>query len=328
MAWIELHQGVWTHPKTFELAGELDIKEIYAAAHLIHLWTWAVDNADDGDLSRFPALVIAKASGWEDDPDLFVGALIKCRWLDQNGDRLKIHNWYDYAGKLIETRKADAERKRTARKPGQPKDIQRTSSGHPADGERSPTVTNTVTKTLTNDLRSAAATTIDPTVAARSLAAVEAAAAAEDEIAIPNDTGVGHTALNRIEGCFAQITGRLIPSPLDMQQMRESLVLCRGDAEFVAQVMGAVSNAYKPRFSGDKIRTFSYFLPAIQEAAALRNARAAPMRSGTSERPAPAPMTGEEQARLAALTDEILAALPPELLAEVDQVGKGGERNE
>ena len=133
MAWIELHQSVWTHKKTIMLAALLDIDEIYAAAHMSKLWTWALDNAQDGDLSGLPARVIAFGAGWKGDADEFVRAAIKAGWLDETDEGLVIHDWYDYAGRLIEKREANRERMRKARakkKDERATNVQRTNDEH------------------------------------------------------------------------------------------------------------------------------------------------------------------------------------------------------
>src|SRR5437764_219805 len=115
MAWIELHQAVWTHRKTLLLADALGLKAAYAASHVIHLWTWALDNAPHGDLSSLTARVIAVGGDWDDEPAVFVEALVVSGWVDRNGDQLCIHDWEDYAGRLIRQREANAERMRQAR---------------------------------------------------------------------------------------------------------------------------------------------------------------------------------------------------------------------
>jgi hypothetical protein len=113
VAWIELHQAVWTHRKTFELAGILNLDETYAAAHVIRLWTWALDNAPDGVLSTCSARAIAYGAGWRgSDAETFVEALVHVGWLDEN---LTIHDWDKYAGRLIDRRAANAERMRSVR---------------------------------------------------------------------------------------------------------------------------------------------------------------------------------------------------------------------
>lgn len=131
MAWIELHQAVWTHRKTLRLAAELDIDETYAAAHVIRLWTWGLDNAQDGDLTGLPEKMIAFGAGWHKAPSKLVAALVTAGWLDQTPMSLRIHDWDVYVGRLIEYRRHDAERKRNGR---------RTSSGA-SDGQSNGTST-------------------------------------------------------------------------------------------------------------------------------------------------------------------------------------------
>lgn len=115
VAWIELHQSVWTHRKTMVLAAELGIPDIYAAAHMAHLWCWAVDNAPTGELTGLPAHVIAKGAGWQGDPEAFLEATIAAGYIDRDGDRLFLHDWEDYAGRLIDLRRKDRDRKRELR---------------------------------------------------------------------------------------------------------------------------------------------------------------------------------------------------------------------
>ena len=76
------------------------------------LWTWALNNAPDGDLSRFPKQAIARECYWNKSADTLLNALIACGWVD---DELHIHDWNDYAGRLIDRREQNAERKRKSR---------------------------------------------------------------------------------------------------------------------------------------------------------------------------------------------------------------------
>ena len=147
MAWIESHQSLMSHHKTRKAARLLGVKPVHLIGHLHALWWWALDYADDGDVTRFDAEDIADAAQWEDDAGELVEALTACGpgdapgFLERTDDgRLVIHDWWDYAGKLVERRRADAERKRSSR---HPESVQRTSSGHPADGAQSPYVTVT-----------------------------------------------------------------------------------------------------------------------------------------------------------------------------------------
>jgi hypothetical protein len=114
MAWIEVHQSLRDHRKTIDLAERLGVSEACAVGHLLFIWLWALDNANDGLLTTSPQ-VIAKIAAFCGDANAFQSALIESGYVDQVGDSLVIHDWDDYAGKLIAKRKSDAERKRKER---------------------------------------------------------------------------------------------------------------------------------------------------------------------------------------------------------------------
>ncbi len=124
MAWIESHQELRDHPKTWRLAATLGVSRAAALGHLHMLWWWALAYADHGNLGKFSNPEIAAGAGWDGDPDDFVDAIGDCGWLDEG---LLLHDWYDYAGKLVERREKDRERKRDSR---------RTSAGRRKDGVR------------------------------------------------------------------------------------------------------------------------------------------------------------------------------------------------
>ncbi|GAT35605.1 hypothetical protein TSACC_3676 [Terrimicrobium sacchariphilum] len=136
MAWIESHQQLARHPKTLRLAGRLKINKAQAIGHLHLLWWWTLDYAPDGDLSAYTSYEIGAAAEWSGDADGFLNALQEVGWLDG----MNVHDWADYAGKLIEERARDKERKRAARQrdrretsEGFPQDVRRTSTGQPQD---------------------------------------------------------------------------------------------------------------------------------------------------------------------------------------------------
>ena len=136
--WIKLYNNIWEHKKTYILAGLLKIQEIYAAAHLIKLWTWAIDNAQDGDLTGIPVNSIAKSAGWTGKSGVFVDALIGAGWLDQSNENIHIHDWEEYSESLVRRRQYDVDRKRTEREKKRdvhknsverPQNVRRTSAG-------------------------------------------------------------------------------------------------------------------------------------------------------------------------------------------------------
>lgn len=121
MAWIESHQTLLTHRKTGRLARALDISKITAIGHLHAFWWWCLDNAPDGNLTDIDAADIADGACWEGDPDAFLAALIHAGFVDSPAATPpQVHEWMDYAGKLIEQRKAHAERMRNARRAPKP----------------------------------------------------------------------------------------------------------------------------------------------------------------------------------------------------------------
>lgn len=108
MAWIESHQSLRDHPKKDRLAELLfsgsvpnDVADFAAAGLLHYLWYWALDYAQDGDLSKFTDRQIAKGCRWNGDAMLLTTALIEAGFVD--ADRA-IHGWDEYAGRLIARR--------------------------------------------------------------------------------------------------------------------------------------------------------------------------------------------------------------------------------
>ncbi len=121
MAWIESHQELARHPKAKKLARLLCICVPQAVGHLHFLWWWALDYAQDGSLAQYDVEDIAEAAGWEGDAQEFVDALVNCGpgdsvgFIEKHETGLLIHDWYDYAGRLIGQRQHAAEQKRRHR---------------------------------------------------------------------------------------------------------------------------------------------------------------------------------------------------------------------
>lgn len=121
--WIEFHQTLRHHPKTRRLSTRLKVSKAATLGHLGLLWLWCLDFAQDGDLSGYEDQEIADAAEWEGDAVSFVEALINCNpragrpgFLDRTADgRLLVNDWDDYAGKLIDRRRQNAEKQRAYR---------------------------------------------------------------------------------------------------------------------------------------------------------------------------------------------------------------------
>lgn len=115
MTWIESHQELGAHPKTRKLARILGLSRPAVVGHLQFLWWWAVDYAEDGDITRFDPLDIALGAEWEGEAQTFLDALVSAGFVDSDAQGVRIHDWHDYAGKLIERRRANAQRMRESR---------------------------------------------------------------------------------------------------------------------------------------------------------------------------------------------------------------------
>ena len=115
MAWIESHQTLRNHPKLKKAARKLDTERAAMIGMLHCLWWWALDYADDGCLDGYDEYDIADAADWQGDAEQFVNVLLETGFIESVDGDLHIHDWYDYAGKLIERRERNAERMRDAR---------------------------------------------------------------------------------------------------------------------------------------------------------------------------------------------------------------------
>jgi hypothetical protein len=116
MAWIESHQELRDHPKTKKAARLLGIHVAQVLGHLHCLWWWCLDHAQDGNLTGYDTEEIADAAAWDGEGDL-IDAFLTCGksgkpgFLERTDDgRLLVHDWYEYAGKLMEKRKENVKR--------------------------------------------------------------------------------------------------------------------------------------------------------------------------------------------------------------------------
>ena len=108
--WIESHQELGRHPKTRKAARALSISRVTLVGHLQFLWWWSLDFAQDGNLSAYEDDELAEAAEWEGDPATFVAALVEAGFIER--PTRELHDWHDYAGKLLEQRKANAEKQK------------------------------------------------------------------------------------------------------------------------------------------------------------------------------------------------------------------------
>jgi hypothetical protein len=165
MAWVESHQEIGKHPKTKRAARLAGVSIPTMVGHLHMVWHYALDFAESGDVTHLEPWQIEDAAMWDGAEGKLHAALVESGYIDvdEEGNR-SLHHWHDYAGKLIERRRVDSERKRKLSAPNPPKrsgtpvvvapdstgtptEIHRNSDGIPTEAVQSPSVTLTVTTT-------------------------------------------------------------------------------------------------------------------------------------------------------------------------------------
>lgn len=107
--WIESHVTLGRHPKLIRLAEALGTSRAAAMGHLHYLWHWSLVYTFGGDLSPFRPKDVSHAAEWDGDPEAFIAALKEVGFLDADGH---LHDWQDYAGRILERRAAERDRKR------------------------------------------------------------------------------------------------------------------------------------------------------------------------------------------------------------------------
>ena len=110
--WFEAHDSLPRHPKTLKLARLLSLNQLEAVGLLWLLFDWGLIAAKkDGSLKGMEPQDIAMALGYpEKKADKLVSALVDAGYLEFNDGTYAIHDWYDYAGKLMDRREADREK--------------------------------------------------------------------------------------------------------------------------------------------------------------------------------------------------------------------------
>lgn len=94
------------HPKTLKLARLLNQDRRWAVGLLHDLFSWGLYAAGkDGELKGLTAADVAQALDYPPKKaQVVVGALVAAGYLDETSDGYTIHDWYDYAGKLYDSR--------------------------------------------------------------------------------------------------------------------------------------------------------------------------------------------------------------------------------
>lgn len=115
MAWMKVDETLCDHPKVLIVAEALKLDKDAVTGKLIRLWTWALNNREDGCLARQDAGTITEIMRFKGKATRLMDALVTAGFLDVTDDGWSIHNWTDYAGTFVEKRAAAVERKQRER---------------------------------------------------------------------------------------------------------------------------------------------------------------------------------------------------------------------
>ena len=251
MAWLQVHQTIKDHRKLLDAADALEIAPPHMMGMLISFWLWALDNAPSGKLSGISSRMIARAAQWDGEAEKLVETLIYAGWLDENEDRdLEIHDWYEYAGKLIDQRTAEKNRSQRRRAAAaavkQPQDDHQATAGQPPDDRRS-------TDKRPQDDRQTTAGRVEKSRVEKSI----------DNIIPPtpsSEAGDGDNDIPKkslIEERFAEFWAAY-PKKVGKQNAIKAWNKIKPSAELHARIMGAVSQQKR---SEDWIREHGRFIP-------------------------------------------------------------------
>lgn len=104
MAWIELHDTLPDHDKVLDVSEALKMDKDMVVGKLVRLWTWALNNREDGIFKARDIATIAEIMRYKGKPKNLVDALVRARLLDQAGDAYVIHDWDERVGMLLAKR--------------------------------------------------------------------------------------------------------------------------------------------------------------------------------------------------------------------------------
>jgi len=103
MSWIESHTTLTRNPKFRKFIRRLNIDISQGVGHLTFLWHNVMEQAEDGDITKWSIEDIAEYADWREDPKRFYEALLD-GWIDKNPKIILIHDWLERAGRYLTTK--------------------------------------------------------------------------------------------------------------------------------------------------------------------------------------------------------------------------------
>ena len=91
----------------YDLAPRLQCSRPEALGFLILLWDFTAEVSIEGSIGRWSDGSIARACDWNQDPEVFINALVASGWLDRDPThRLLIHDWPDHCERWVHAKLA------------------------------------------------------------------------------------------------------------------------------------------------------------------------------------------------------------------------------
>lgn len=122
MAWIELHDTLPDHDKVLDVAEALKMDKDLVVGKLVRLWTWALNNREEGAFKARDIQTIAEVMRYKGKPQKLVGALVEAKLLDKTDSGYFIHDWDERVGMLLAKREASRSQARDRKRKQREKD--------------------------------------------------------------------------------------------------------------------------------------------------------------------------------------------------------------
>lgn len=89
------------HPKTLALADALGIMDCFALGILEAFWHHVTAYYPDGEITDMKPRVMARSIRYTGDADELVAAFVEAGLIDQDGERLLVHDWPDHCNDAV-----------------------------------------------------------------------------------------------------------------------------------------------------------------------------------------------------------------------------------
>lgn len=98
------HLSAFRHVKLKRLCSYLELSAPHALGHMEFLWAYVADCHFDGDISSLTDDDIELAAEWTGPKGVFISGAIKAGFIDRDETGTRIHDWEDWAPRMVKLR--------------------------------------------------------------------------------------------------------------------------------------------------------------------------------------------------------------------------------